>query len=84
MDKGYTNDEGFCTQAGFYWYCDVHDTHGNADTADEAWHMADWHEEWWTTLAQESGQADADEGCDITVSDVTNGGLVERPPLVAR
>lgn len=25
-----------CTNGGWFWYCDAHDTHGNADTEDEA------------------------------------------------
>jgi hypothetical protein len=35
-----------CTVAGWYWYCDVHDTHGNADSKDEALHMAQAHSDW--------------------------------------
>ena len=33
-----------CTVAGWYWYCDVHDTHGNADSKDEADAIAFAHE----------------------------------------
>jgi len=33
------------TMQGWLWYCDVHDTHGNADTEDEAWFVAQAHEE---------------------------------------
>lgn len=37
--------EGVCpdTINGWLWYCDEHDTHGNADSEDEARHMADAH-----------------------------------------
>lgn len=34
------------TVNGWLWYCDQHDTHGNADTEDEADYMATAHEEW--------------------------------------
>jgi hypothetical protein len=31
------SETGFsCTRAGWLWYCDEHDTHGNADSEDEA------------------------------------------------
>src|SRR4051794_29441125 len=33
------------TMHGWLWYCDVHDSHGNADTEDEAWFVATAHEE---------------------------------------
>jgi hypothetical protein len=32
---------------GWIWYCDEHDTHGNADTEEEADHMAAAHVEFW-------------------------------------
>jgi hypothetical protein len=35
-----------CTVNGWYWYCDVHDTHGNADSEAESWFVAAAHNEW--------------------------------------
>jgi hypothetical protein len=35
------------TVNGWLWYCDEHDTHGNADSMAEAEHMADAHSEFW-------------------------------------
>ena len=32
-----------CTIAGWFWYCDLHDTHGNADSEDEAEFIAEAH-----------------------------------------
>lgn len=32
------------TVAGWVWYCDAHNTHGNADSEDEAEHMAAAHD----------------------------------------
>ena len=33
------------TMVGWLWYCDEHDTHGNADTESEAEFLADTHTE---------------------------------------
>jgi hypothetical protein len=40
--------ESVCPQtvAGWLWYCDEHDTHGNADSEEEAEHCADAHSEY--------------------------------------
>jgi len=32
-----------CTIGGWYWYCDEHDTHGNADSEDEAEFISEAH-----------------------------------------
>lgn len=58
------NAENVCpfTHRGWLWYCDVHDAHGNADSADEAWACADAHMAW---KIHDEGKAD--EGCDIQV-----------------
>ena len=39
--------EAVCSESvnGWLWYCDQHDTHGNADSQDEVEHMADAHVE---------------------------------------
>jgi len=34
------------TQAGWLWYCDEHDTHGNADTREEAETYASAHRDY--------------------------------------
>jgi len=36
------------TVAGWLWYCDVHDTHGNATTAEEALAMTQAHIAFWS------------------------------------
>jgi cation transport regulator ChaB len=54
-------DSALCTVAGWYWYCDACDTHGNADGEEEAWHVAWAHEEY-----QNVRQMD-DECCDLHV-----------------
>ena len=40
--------ENPCTDTinGWVWYCDAHDTHGNADTVQEAEHMQKAHVKW--------------------------------------
>jgi len=50
---------GNCTVAGWFWYCDVHDTHGNADSEAEAEYVATSHEEFW--VLQEVGVDDVEE-----------------------
>lgn len=50
-----------CTVAGWHWYCDVHNSHGNADFEEEAVAVAAAHEAW-----QGKNEADG-QGCDITV-----------------
>ena len=51
------------TVAGWIWYCDVHDTHGNADSRAEAKHVAHAHR----LFHAEATEDDDDEGCDIVV-----------------
>jgi hypothetical protein len=48
------------TVAGWLWYCDIHDTHGNADSEEEAEVYADAHREHF------ADQQD-DEPCDVVV-----------------
>ena len=50
-----------CTLAGWIWYCDVHDTHGNADHEAEAFFMANAHEDFYA-------EDDDFEGCDLMVA----------------
>jgi len=45
------------TTNGWLWYCDVHDTHGNADSQDEADLLADTHAMF----------MDDEEGCDLVI-----------------
>lgn len=47
---------------GWLWYCDEHDTHGNADSQEEAQHMADAHVDYHLEL--DEGEADP---CDVMV-----------------
>ena len=51
-----------CTTGGWVWYCDEHDTHGNADIEDEAVFMADMHVMFW----DEHSVAPADD-CETVV-----------------
>lgn len=53
-----------CTLNGWVWYCDGHDTHGNADTEDEARHMAAAHQDY---IAGIEDDEDDDSG-DIEIS----------------
>jgi hypothetical protein len=48
------------TVAGWLWYCDNHDTHGNADTQDEAQAYAEAHREHFA-------DDQADDPCDVIV-----------------
>ncbi len=43
-------DRTGCTIAGWYWYCDECDTHGNADTEAEAWTIARAHEQFQSSV----------------------------------
>lgn len=54
--------EGVCsdTRNGWLWYCDEHDTHGNADEEDEAQDMAQAHVEYFL-------EQDDDEPCRVIV-----------------
>lgn len=49
------------TRRGFVWYCDLHDTHGNADTQAEAEFVAAAHEQFFQL------QAPDDEPCDLYI-----------------
>ena len=57
-----SHGQGHCTVNGWVWYCDVHDTHGNANFEAEAEFMADHHEMWWDLNSD-----DNEEGCDLHV-----------------
>lgn len=48
-----------CTKAGWFWFCDEHDTHGNADSVEEAGFIADAHSEFQLTFGdhQESRES---------------------------
>lgn len=50
------------TIAGWIWYCDEHNTHGNADSHEEAHHMAEAHVEY-----HADGDSDYDE-CSIYIA----------------
>jgi cation transport regulator ChaB len=50
------------TEAGWLWYCDTHDTHGNADSEQEARYIARAHVEFCG--------GGGDELCDVTVWDL--------------
>ena len=47
-----------CTVAGWYWYCDACDTHGNADSETEAWWIAKAHEKYQESAQEEDGVCD--------------------------
>ena len=51
------------TVAGWLWYCDLHDTHGNANSRAEAKHVAHAHREFYAKAVE----LDEDEACDIVV-----------------
>lgn len=55
-----------CTIAGWIWYCDVHDSHGSADSKDEAKHMVLAHEGFFD-------DGDAFEGCDLIITEAFEG-----------
>ena len=77
------NDTCKSTKAGWIWYCDEHDTHGNADSADEAEWIADSHTSFYVMAmhnhaareAEETGEepyfVDEDEVCAIYIMDVS-------------
>jgi hypothetical protein len=50
-----------CTISGWLWYCDVHDTHGNADLKTEAETVSKAHEQFWAET----------DGCDIIIIQVS-------------
>lgn len=50
------------TVNGWLWYCDEHDTHGNADSEDEAGYMAHAHSDY--HLDPQDGDGDP---CDVIV-----------------
>lgn len=58
--KKITEAPGPCasTVAGWVWYCDEHDTHGNADSKEEAEHVA---------AAHQNFSNDGDEGCPLRI-----------------
>lgn len=65
-----SGQEDLCsdTVAGWIWYCDVHDAHGNADSRAEAKHVAHAHRQFHAEAANAAQEdQDDDEGCDIVV-----------------
>jgi len=52
------------TRRGFVWYCDLHDTHGNADTRAEAEYVAAAHEQFFKL------QDPDDEDCDLHIDEL--------------
>lgn len=52
-----------CTDHAWVWYCDVHDTHGNADSEDEAEYVASAHEGFFDLVGGEEF-----EGCDLAIA----------------
>jgi hypothetical protein len=42
------------TIAGWVWYCDEHMTHGNADSAGEAEHIANAHSNWYADASYQA------------------------------
>lgn len=54
------------TREAWMWYCDEHDTHGTADSEEEADHMAAVHQEYKEELAHDAGE-DAPEICEVIV-----------------
>jgi len=51
-----------CTNHAWVWYCDVHDSHGNADSEDEAEYVASAHEGFFDLTGEEF------EGCDLVIA----------------
>lgn len=49
------------TVAGWLWYCDEHDTHGNADSEEEAWVVGGAHSDY-------HADGEPDLACDIRVA----------------
>lgn len=52
------------TSQGFLWYCDLHDTHGNADSQPEAEYVAAAHALYFDT------HEPSDDSCDIYIEQV--------------
>lgn len=63
LSLGITREVCRDTVSGWLWYCDVHDTHGNADSQDEAQHMADAHRDYFWDPEDE----EYEEGCAIEI-----------------
>ena len=72
--------EGVCaeTTSGWLWYCDVHDTHGNADSQDEAVVVSEAHRIYFLHLGDQE-----DEPCAIEIwMRAARTGLAGRHPVV--
>ena len=56
--------ENICrdTVEAWIWYCDIHDSHGNADSEEEAKAVAAAHRDF-----HQDETDDDDEGCDLVV-----------------
>lgn len=58
------------TVNGWVWYCDAHDTHGNADSKEEAELIAQAHEDHWVAVESADDEWEeqmADDVCYIFV-----------------
>ena len=51
-----------CTYHAWVWYCDVHDSHGNADSEEEAEYVASAHEGFFDLTGEDF------EGCDLIIA----------------
>jgi hypothetical protein len=60
--------ESVCPQTlrGWLWYCHEHDSHGNADSQEEAECVAGGHEMFWVSQLPEDADPD-DSPCDVIV-----------------
>ena len=56
------------TSNGWVWYCDEHDTHGNADSQEEAEFMADFHQEYFRLQDPHGNDNDWVPECALYVS----------------
>jgi len=67
LDTAY--QESVCPQTlrGWLWYCHEHDSHGNADSEEEAEMVAGAHEMFWQTELEDEDEDDEDSPCDIIV-----------------
>lgn len=50
------------TVAGWLWYCDEHDSHGNADSEEEAWAVAQGHVDFFAVVTEDAEDDDEYEG----------------------
>ena len=74
-DLMFSNDICKSTVHGWIWYCDECQTHGNADSADEADHMGEAHYDF-MLIAQNSLDSEEDEGLDGELSEPACEGAI--------